>query len=375
MRSPILPVAAMLVLLASRAWADPPASQPANPLPGITVDKEHRKVTLECSVLHPGVLIELIACMPNSREHEAMVLVRARPQRIHLALLLVGFEPGHPAGWDEVRQEPIPATGDPLDLQIQWTDPKTGKVQTVAVEDWLAAADPAKPVPRLRWLFTGSRLFDDGTYMADQEGSIVSISNFPDAVIDLAGRHTRDNADLEFKSNAKVMPPAGTKCQLVILPPAALAVQLDRFGKVTVNGKAAPANKLPDLLAAHKKARDDASIELTIAPDAVPADIDKLVGECEKAGFRGRIERRRAPTSQPSSSLFPANDPLAAWALLSGQWGRQQATLRQTVAEQQRWLDQIRARRDLFARQYRELSVYVNQARQQYREAVAQLKS
>ncbi|MDD4891016.1 MAG: YdjY domain-containing protein [Phycisphaerae bacterium] len=358
--------------------ADPaaaPATQPAakNPLPGITLDKQRRRVMLECSTLHSGVPLELVACMPNSREHEALMVVKARPQRIHLALLLAGFEPGHPASWDEKKEKPIMPTGDPLDLQVQWTDPKTEKQQTVPIEDWMAAMDPAKPVPRLEWVFTGSQVYENGQYMADMEGSVVSISNFPDAVIDLSGKHSRDNAALEFKGNDKIMPPAGTKCTLIIQPPASLRVELDRFGKVLVNGKAAAANKVADLLAAHRRCRDDARVELTVSPDAAKADVDKLVRQAEDAGFKDRIDRR-VPSTQPGAFVFPANDPLAAFDLLTGEWKLQRVTIAQNISDQQRWLAQARDRRELLARQYAELAGYMNLAREQYRQAAAQLK-
>lgn len=350
-----------------------PTTDRANPLPHITIDKQRRRVMLDCRTLHPGIALELIGCMPNSREHESVVVVRARPQHVHLALLVCGYEPGTPATWDEEKQKAIPPSGDPIDILVKWTDPKTQKERTVPIEDWLAANDPAKPVPELHWLFTGSRKFENGQYLADFEGSVISISNFPDAVMDLPGIHTSDNARLEFKSNEQTMPPAGTPCTLILLPPATLKLTMDRFGKVTVHGRTLLPSRWGDTLSAHKRSRDDARVELAISPEAVAADVDKLLAACREAGFPADRIDRKSPSTQPDASLFPANDPRAARDLLAAQWRQHSAAFARGLSAQQQWLDQLEQRRRVLGRQYDELTGYLDSAGRQYRQAIGSL--
>ena len=367
-----------LTSLAADPPTTPPAKQPttdkANPLPGITIDKQRRRVMLECTSLQAGVPLELVACSPHSREHESLVVVKARPQHVHLALMLCGYEPGHPATWDEKTDKPVPASGDPLDVQIRWVDPKTEKIRTVNIEDWMAAADPAKPVPKLMWLFTGSQQLESGQYLGDLDGSVVSISNFPDSVIDLSGQHTRDNASLEFKGNDRVMPPRDTACTLIIMPPVTIPVELDRFGKVLINGKAVPLPRQEEMLAAHARSRDDARVRLIASPDAVPADIDRLKALFKKAGFADDRIDRGAPASQPGAFIFPANDPAAAWELLAGQWQVNLTTIQQNVAAQRQWFEQLQQRRDVLAQQYSEVASYVSHVREQYNQTMTGLR-
>lgn len=360
--------------------AEPAAAEPAtrpdepqaNPLPGITIDRHRRRVMLQCRSLQPGVPLELIAVMRNSREHEAIMVVRARPQHVHLALLVCGYEPGRPAMWDEERQAAVAPSGDPVSLLVQWVDPKTKQERTVAIEDWLASTDPAKPVPRLHWLFTGSQRFENGQYLADLEGSVISLANFADAVLDLPGIQTRDNEALEFKGNEQVMPPAGTPCTLILLPPAKMRVNMDRFGKVQIHGRAIPPGRLSQMLSAHNRSRDDARIELQIDADALAADVQNLLAECEKAGFPAeRIDRLQPATQPDGSAAFPANDPQAAWDLLAEHLDYQRQALARSLESQQQWLTQLDRRRTLLARQYDELTGYLDKAARQYRQAIS----
>ncbi len=273
----------------------------ADVLPGITIDKARRRVMVACRSLRPGGPLELIACTPNTREHEAVLLVRARPQNIHLALLLCGFEKGRPARWDERTEQGILPTGDPVDVQVQWLDPKTRKERTAPIEEWLATVDPAGKVPKLKFLFTGSEQFEDGRYWADLEGSVVSLSNFPDSVVDLSGEHSRDNAMLEFKGNADTMPPPETGCTMVLLPPASMVLRIEAGGGVNAWGRAVAPRQLPDALKAHRLSRDDARISLTVAPGVAAAEVDTLIELCRQAGFdKDRIDRVAPSTTQPA---------------------------------------------------------------------------
>jgi hypothetical protein len=136
--------------------ADQPATdRAANPLPHITIDKQRRRVMLDCRTLHPGIALELIGCMTNSREHESVVLIKARPQHVHLALMVCGYEPGAPATWDEEKQKAIPPSGDPIDILVKWTDPKTQKERTAPIEDWLAASAVHRLAQVREWAVPG----------------------------------------------------------------------------------------------------------------------------------------------------------------------------------------------------------------------------
>ncbi|MCG8510704.1 MAG: YdjY domain-containing protein, partial [Rhodospirillales bacterium] len=77
-------------------------------LPGLTINREEGFVDLDAKVvLREGDWLELLACSPNSREHESIVTVSARPSHIHLSLLLLGAEAGKPMTWKRLDDQII----------------------------------------------------------------------------------------------------------------------------------------------------------------------------------------------------------------------------------------------------------------------------
>lgn len=344
-----------------------------DPFPNIHLDKARRRIYVNCTSLQPGQPLELIACSPHGREHESVVVALARPSHIHLTLLAAGFASGHPIGYDEKAEKVIPPTGDRVDMLIQWKD-KQGREHTEPIEKWMRNIDPAGIVPDLEWIFTGSVQLDDGRYLADLEGSVVSIANFPDATLDLPGLHSRDQALLEFEANAKTMPPVNTRCTLILLPPADLRITLDRFGKVALEGRVVAPDRLKGRLVSHHASRDDAFVVVTVSPDAIAADGERLFTTIQEAGFAADRIRRQAPATQPddaTGAAFPTNDPRAAIDLLTGQWHEQRETVRTAVDAQRDWFGYVQNRTQLFGRQYAELADYIRRAQDQYREAIA----
>ena len=57
-------------------------------LPGLVINFRERCVDIEGSICLDRGFLELIACTKNSKEHESIVAVTARPMHIHTALLL-----------------------------------------------------------------------------------------------------------------------------------------------------------------------------------------------------------------------------------------------------------------------------------------------
>ena len=66
-------------------------------MPGVHLNLEERTADVEAEVcLHEG-LLELIACTEGTKEHESIVVLKARPLHVHTALLLFGARAGTPA--------------------------------------------------------------------------------------------------------------------------------------------------------------------------------------------------------------------------------------------------------------------------------------
>jgi hypothetical protein len=121
-----------------------------------------------------------------------------------------------------------------------------------------------KPMPATTWIFAGSRLLENNTYVADSTGYLVSIVNFDSSVIDMPELASNANETLEWEINPKLVPPTGTKVTLLIEPTgkefvpagpaAATAVDLplitiDAGGKIALNGAPVEsADRLPEML-------------------------------------------------------------------------------------------------------------------------------
>ncbi|MFO0874751.1 MAG: YdjY domain-containing protein [Phycisphaerales bacterium] len=106
----------------------PPAPAPPRTLidlaPGVRVDRRRGVVEVYAVVCIETGLLEQIACAPQTREHEALVSVRARPRDVHAGLLLLGLAPGRPGWWKlegdrlmeqapDRRPSRSPSVGDP----------------------------------------------------------------------------------------------------------------------------------------------------------------------------------------------------------------------------------------------------------------------
>jgi len=212
-------------------------------LPGLAINFQERCVDLEGSICLDEGMLELIACTKETKEHESIVVVRAKPMHIHTALLLLGAQSGNPVmrrpiGEGGTRWVDIPPRGDPVDIYLVFKN-KQGKVVEHPISDFVARSedDPdglvgAEADDALKddkdskfpttFLFAGSLLVGDGpgprTYLADQSGSVISIVTFGDELLCLPGVHATGNDALMWEINATHLPKVGSKVTLRLRP-------------------------------------------------------------------------------------------------------------------------------------------------------------
>src|SRR5271170_2906572 len=147
-----------LVLLGLASWgltADSPTDKSSDK---IVVDKEKRTITVPARVaprkiedprykeIYP---IEVIATFPfprGKKSHETVVTFEAKPSEVHKALEGLGLKPGKPARTATDVQQ-----GPQVKIAIG-----VGKARPVPVERYLVDRKTGKPMPAVKWLFTGS---------------------------------------------------------------------------------------------------------------------------------------------------------------------------------------------------------------------------
>ncbi len=207
-------------------------------LPGVTINTAEWSVDLAARICLREGLLELIACTADTKEHEAILAVEARPSHIHTALLLLGAIPGSPAMLkviesDDPEQGPrfinIPPRGHPVGvfLAFDHDGPKELPISRFITaaggqdgqddEDDEDAAFPDGP-----FLFVGSVLQDAGDgprrYLADASGHVISIATFGDEILALPGIHGHANDGLMWNIKTAMLPDPDVKVTLRLRP-------------------------------------------------------------------------------------------------------------------------------------------------------------
>ena len=205
--------------------------------PGITINSEERFVDVQSVVCLAKGYLEVIACTKDSREHESIVMVEAKPSHIHASLLLIGATPGSPAmrkpsDEEGTRWLDIPPSGQAVKVTLLVTDEK-GVMTERPISDFLSPSDDESSLSDAdkaeekfpdSFLFAGSHTHQEGetkTYIADVNGNVISISTFGDEVLCLSGNHVQENHALAWQINTDHIPDLGTKVTLRLRPQVA----------------------------------------------------------------------------------------------------------------------------------------------------------
>ena len=225
-----------------------PARKPVK-LPGMVIDYfEKRCVDLEGTICLEKGLLELIACTKGSKEHESIVAVAAKAMHIHMGLLLLGANNGHPAMRKPVDEKKtrwvnVPPRGDSIDVFLVTTN-KDGKLIEKPISDFIVRSSErvdevdgavivapnqtekrgGEQETRLphTFIFAGSHLRDNGPgprqYLADLSGNVISIASFGDELLCLPFHQTQENGALMWQVKPGSLPKVGTKITLRLRP-------------------------------------------------------------------------------------------------------------------------------------------------------------
>lgn len=182
--------------------------------PGVLIDFSLRRVELDAEVVLRQGPLELLACTPDTKEHESILRVRARPSHIYHALGLIGISPGHPARWDEETSRPIPPDGEEISIALTW-DARSGR-EYIDAWEWLHVAGSDKSATPRPWLFTASVRDPQGRLAADRDGTVITVVEFGTELVGLGEFHSADDAELWLEAFTERIPPVGTRCALVL---------------------------------------------------------------------------------------------------------------------------------------------------------------
>jgi hypothetical protein len=162
--------------------------------PHIRINAAERTVEFDCIVpirlddpRAPRVYLEQLVCIPDTKEHEVVLVTSAKPSHIHAALLAVGFTPGTPATWRQegTKMIPVAAEGDEISIELIYTNAK-GEEVIDPPSRWVKSATTGEPWPAGNWVFAGSIMKPrpgGETYEADSSGTLIGLSSFGTEVL------------------------------------------------------------------------------------------------------------------------------------------------------------------------------------------------
>jgi hypothetical protein len=157
-------------------------------------------------------LVEVFACAPQGKTHEAVVVLDCIPSGLHAGLLALDLEPGTPVEFG-TADEYKPPTGDLVEIEIHWRDAQ-GVEQVAHAEDWVWDEKHKAPMQRAPWIFAGSFLqpvsgtSESVTFAADYVKSLAT--TYHDASSILENPEADGIDDTVYFSNDKAVPAVGT---------------------------------------------------------------------------------------------------------------------------------------------------------------------
>lgn len=176
----------------------------------VRLDKNKKSVTFPAVLnLSPG-LIEYVVVTETGKIHESLVRTDVEPYQIHTAMLLLGAKGAGTNTFPEEADSKLP--GDKVQVELSWKDSE-GTGQRSPIEDFVYNQQQNAAMSRGPWVYNGSRILE-GTFIAQQDGSIVSLIADPDALINNP-RPGRENDEIwQVRTNG--LPPLNWPMEVTI---------------------------------------------------------------------------------------------------------------------------------------------------------------
>ena len=106
---------------------------PLNEAGTVLLDRARKRVAVKAEVCLTNGSLEMLLCLPQTKEHESILKFEGDARTLHAALVAAGIEPGTPVSFDP---EFVPPRGTKLDLTLHWTD-ADGAARTASAHDWI----------------------------------------------------------------------------------------------------------------------------------------------------------------------------------------------------------------------------------------------
>lgn len=180
-------------------------------LGNIDLDLNRKTITMYGKVNMSYGLIELLACTKIGKMHESALVMDVQPVHLQTALILLGLEY---EGGLRYQGDPRTPKGDRVRIWVEWE--KDGQTKRYRAEDLVFNRLTQKPMEHTDWVFSGSRINPNGTFMAQAVGTLITTFHDPDTIIDNPLPEGGD--DTVYIVNTQLAPPKGTDIRMIIEP-------------------------------------------------------------------------------------------------------------------------------------------------------------
>ena len=188
-----------------------------------TLDDGTKRIHFATEVcLREGVLLEVLVCKAQTKEHESILRTDLDAKLLHAGLVAIGAKPGHPVQFVDPKtkeEKYTAATGEKIKVTVNYN--LQGKPFVHEAQDWIKDAKTKKTMSH-GWVFAGSRFAkfpdqpDGPDYYCANNGEVIAISNFVDSMLDLPVQLTSSNDDLMFEAFTEKVPAVGTPVWVIL---------------------------------------------------------------------------------------------------------------------------------------------------------------
>ena len=174
----------------------------------VRLDKEKKTVTFPAMLNQKAGPIEYFLVTSSGKTHESVLRTDVPPFQIHIAMLLLGAK-GTTNSFPDDPSKSLP--GDQVSISVRW---KAGRIEKQCRAEELVCNTKAKSgMSKGPWIYNGSAVID-GTFIAQEQGSIIAVMEDPYALINNPRPGRED--DKIWMVRSKKVPPPETPVEVVI---------------------------------------------------------------------------------------------------------------------------------------------------------------
>jgi len=144
--------------------------------------------------------------------YESLLELDVNAYEFNLALILMGLD--QKKGEASMRHfDPNPPKGDPVDIWVEWMEGSNKK--SLQAENLIYDTKRKTIMPKTSWVYAGSHILENGAFLAQMDGVLISFVHDPAAIIDSASDFGLTAYGM-LVVNKDVTPAVGTEITLKI---------------------------------------------------------------------------------------------------------------------------------------------------------------